>query len=86
MTSGINSRMKTAVSIPTDLFRRADRLAKRLKKSRSALYAAAVREYVAHHDPKAITAAVNAWIDRYGDPIDHGLIAHSKDMLRRIEW
>ena len=41
--------MKTAISIPDDLFSSADRLAKRLQMSRSELYARAVAEYVAAH-------------------------------------
>ena len=41
--------MKTAISIPDDLFSTADRLAKRLQMSRSELYARAVAEYVAEH-------------------------------------
>ena len=39
--------MKTAISIPDDVFVSADRLAKRLHMSRSELYARAVKEYVA---------------------------------------
>jgi antitoxin MazE6 len=41
--------MKTAISIPDDLFSSADRLAKRLHMSRSELYSRAVAEYVAEH-------------------------------------
>ena len=39
--------MKTAISIPDDIFLSADRLAKRLQMSRSELYARAVKQYVA---------------------------------------
>jgi len=38
--------MKTAISIPDEIFISADRLAKRLHMSRSELYARAVKEYV----------------------------------------
>ena len=38
--------MKTAISIPDEVFESADRLAKRLQMSRSELYARAVKEYV----------------------------------------
>ena len=37
--------MKTAISIPDDIFVTADRLAKRMRKSRSQLYSDAVAEY-----------------------------------------
>ena len=51
--------MKTAISVPDALFEEADRLAQRLKRSRSRIFADAVREYVARHDPDAVTAALD---------------------------
>ena len=39
--------MKTAISIPDDIFVSADRLAKRLNVSRSELYTRAVQQYIA---------------------------------------
>ena len=41
--------MKTAVSIPNELFKGAERLARRSKKSRSRLYSDALQEYLARH-------------------------------------
>ncbi len=38
--------MKTAISIPDDIFITADRLAKRLSMSRSELYTRAVQQYI----------------------------------------
>lgn len=38
--------MKTAISIPDEVFVSADRLAKRLNMSRSELYTRAIREYL----------------------------------------
>lgn len=52
--------MKTAISLPDALFASADSLAKRLKVSRSALYAAAVAEYVAKHRDADVTARLNS--------------------------
>jgi metal-responsive CopG/Arc/MetJ family transcriptional regulator len=52
--------VKTAVSIPDDLFASADALAKELGVSRSELYAAAVAEYVAKHRSGDVTARLNA--------------------------
>ena len=78
--------MKTAVSIPDDVFRRADRLAKRLKRSRSRLYADALREYVARHDPAAITASINEAIRLHGQPTDEVWLRAGMETLRRVEW
>jgi predicted transcriptional regulator len=41
--------MKTAISIPDDLFEKAEQLAERLDVSRSQLYARAIAEYAARH-------------------------------------
>jgi metal-responsive CopG/Arc/MetJ family transcriptional regulator len=41
--------MKTAISIPNKTFNSADRLAKKMKMSRSELYARAVEEFVTEH-------------------------------------
>lgn len=51
--------MKTAISIPDKVFAAAERLAKRLKKSRSQLYSEAVAEYTARHTPDEITESWN---------------------------
>jgi predicted transcriptional regulator len=55
--------MKTAVSIPDDLFRQADALAHHLGKSRSELYREALADYVARRDPAAVTTALNELAD-----------------------
>jgi hypothetical protein len=43
--------MKVAVSIPGPVFADAERLAKRLKASRSEVYARALKAFVANHAP-----------------------------------
>jgi metal-responsive CopG/Arc/MetJ family transcriptional regulator len=51
--------MKTAISLPDELFSAADALAGRLGVSRSELYATAVAEFLARHDSSDITARLN---------------------------
>jgi metal-responsive CopG/Arc/MetJ family transcriptional regulator len=51
--------MKTAISIPDDVFSDAEQLAHELKKSRSRLYGDAVREYIARHSAESITEALD---------------------------
>ncbi len=51
--------MKTAVSIPSQLFNEAERLAKGLRLSRSALYARALERFVQEANSAHITAALN---------------------------
>jgi metal-responsive CopG/Arc/MetJ family transcriptional regulator len=51
--------MKTAISLPDDLFSAADSLAQRLGVSRSALYSAAVAEFLAKHTESEVTARLD---------------------------
>jgi len=51
--------MKTAISIPDPIFSRAERFARRRKISRSALFAAAVSEYLEQHGEENLTERLN---------------------------
>lgn len=66
--SGHTLGMKTAVSVPNEVFERAERLAKRLKVSRSELYSQALREYLARHSPDEVTQALDAVWAELGAP------------------
>jgi metal-responsive CopG/Arc/MetJ family transcriptional regulator len=79
--------MKTAVSLPDDLFHAAERHAKRLKKSRSRLYAEALAEYLTRHSPEEITEAMNRVVDRLDKPeSDRFVAATARRVLERAEW
>jgi metal-responsive CopG/Arc/MetJ family transcriptional regulator len=51
--------MKVAVSIPEDLFESAEALGKRLRVSRSRLYATALAEFLAKHQGRKLTDRLN---------------------------
>jgi predicted transcriptional regulator len=78
--------MKTAVSIPDELFRKADELATRLGKSRSEVYREALADYVARREPGAVTRA----LDEIADEIaaEGGVFAAeaARRALQRSEW
>ena len=80
--------MKTAVSIPDDVFAGAERLAHRTKRSRSHIYSAAVREYVARHSGDAVTEAMNSALERVGvpDASDEFVSVAARSTLERVEW
>uniref|UniRef100_A0A7C2NY35 Ribbon-helix-helix protein, CopG family n=1 Tax=Schlesneria paludicola TaxID=360056 RepID=A0A7C2NY35_9PLAN len=78
--------MKTAVSIPDEVFEEAERLAGRLQTSRSQLYARALAEFVARHDDDRVTAAMNAVIDAVGQTPDDFTREAVGQALRRVEW
>jgi len=78
--------MKTAVSIPDDVFKRAELLARRTRKSRSRLYSDALREYVAGHFPDELTEAMNKVCAEVGSEKDAFVSAASRRVLERSEW
>lgn len=78
--------MKTAISLPDDLFESAEALAERLGMSRSELYATAVAEYLAKHRDEDITGKLN---EVYGDEssgIDPELRSAQARSASSAEW
>jgi metal-responsive CopG/Arc/MetJ family transcriptional regulator len=78
--------MKTAVSLPDDIFAEAEKLARRLKKSRSELYREAVAEYIARHDPDSITEAMNRVADQLDTRPDAFVSRAAYGVLERTQW
>lgn len=78
--------MKTAISIPDDVFEEAERLAQELKTSRSQLYSRAVSEFVARHSPDRITEAMNRVIEEVGDEVDEFSRRAAQLVFERVEW
>lgn len=58
--TGYTFLMKTAVSIPDDVFRDADETATRLGWSRSQLYTRAIRDFLEGQEDDPVTAALDA--------------------------
>jgi len=78
--------MKTAVSIPDDLFHRADELARALGTSRSRLYQEALAEYVLRRDPDSLTSELNRVVADVGGEPDPWLAEAARVTLERGEW
>jgi metal-responsive CopG/Arc/MetJ family transcriptional regulator len=78
--------MKTAISIPDELFEGAERLARRTKKSRSRLYGDALKEYLARHAPDEVTEAMNRACAEAGEGKDRFVSAAARRILERTEW
>jgi antitoxin MazE6 len=78
--------MKTAVSVPDDVFESAERLARRERRSRSEVYSAALREYVARHSPDEITDALNRVVADVGGTIDPFVARAALRILESTEW
>ena len=78
--------MKTAISLPDQLFRSGDTLAKRLGVSRSELYARALAEFIAKHKADQITQRLNAVYAAEGGRRDPALAAAQSRALPRESW
>ena len=78
--------MKTAISLPDAVFRAAERQAKRVRKSRSQLYAEALAEYLSRHAPDEVTEAMNHVVDQAGVGPDPFVHAAALAVLQRVEW
>jgi predicted transcriptional regulator len=80
--------MKTAVSVPDELFARVERLAQRSRRSRSEVYSAALREYVARHAPDEVTEALDRVAEQVGDSdTEHPFVERvSRRVLETNEW
>ncbi len=78
--------MKTAISLPDQLFRSGDVLAKRLGVSRSELYARALAEYLAKHRGEQITQRLNSVFATEDSGLDPSLTAAQARTLPRESW
>ena len=78
--------MKTAISLPDAVFKEAERLARRLKKTRSQLYREAVMEYLARRDPDAVTEAMDRVADQVDTYPEAWLSEAARRLLERSDW
>jgi metal-responsive CopG/Arc/MetJ family transcriptional regulator len=78
--------MKTAVSIPDEVFADAERLAKRMKRSRSEIFSRALAEYVARHTPDRVTESMNRTIAEVNEQTDPFVLVAAARSLSRNEW
>lgn len=78
--------MKTAISIPDELFSKAERLARKSGKSRSQLYQEALSEYILRRDPREVTKAMDATLDQVGSTSEAWSVEAARQALERTEW
>jgi metal-responsive CopG/Arc/MetJ family transcriptional regulator len=78
--------MKTAVSLPDDLFRMAETAARKLRLSRSQLYAAAIREFLERRRSSSITARLNKLYSQETSELDQAMYAAQIKSLESDSW
>jgi metal-responsive CopG/Arc/MetJ family transcriptional regulator len=78
--------MKTAISIPDEVFVAAEGLAERLGVSRSQLYSSAVAQFIAAHRSKGVTARLNAVYETESADLDPALMDLQNLSVPAEEW
>ncbi len=78
--------MKTAISIPDEVFESADALAEEMGVSRSQLYATAVAEFVAKHRTRDVTARLNEVYAKDSSGLGGALRTAQARSVRFSEW
>ncbi len=78
--------MKTAISVPDEIFRDAERYAKRAKKSRSQVFSEAVSEYLARRSSDVVTESLNSVLDGIGTDNDRFAVKAAKTTMQRVQW
>ena len=78
--------MKTAISLPDELFNEAESLASRLGLSRSGLYAAALEEFISRHRAKRISERLDAIYSAESSDLDPGVARAQRKTLKRSDW
>jgi metal-responsive CopG/Arc/MetJ family transcriptional regulator len=78
--------MKTAISIPDEVFVAAEGLAERMGVSRSQLYSSAIAQYIAAHRSKGVTARLNAVYEDNVAEIDPLILNIQDSSIPAEEW
>ncbi len=78
--------MKTAISVPDEVFEAAERAAKKLGVSRSEFYANAVREFVERYGRDGITESLNEIYSSVESGLDKPLSSMQWKSIPKEEW
>jgi len=78
--------MKTAISLPEDLFRLAEAAARKLKMSRSQLYATALAEFLERRQTSKVTERLNEIYSAEPARLDSALHSAQLKSLERDSW
>jgi len=78
--------MKTAISVPTEVFELSERLAKKLKISRSAVFAMAVKKLGEEFDESDLTARINAVCEEVDTSLEPAIRAYQSRVIGRSKW
>jgi metal-responsive CopG/Arc/MetJ family transcriptional regulator len=78
--------VKTAISLPEDLYRMAEAAARKLKISRSQLYATAIAEFLERRQTSKITERLNRIYAKERSELDPALQSAQLRSLEKNDW
>ncbi len=78
--------MKTAISVPNEVFQLSEKLAKKLKVSRSAIFAMGVKKLAEEHDEDEIIAQINRVCEKVDTSLDPTVRQYQNRILQREKW
>jgi metal-responsive CopG/Arc/MetJ family transcriptional regulator len=78
--------MKTAISLPDQLFRMAETAARKLRMSRSELYATALRDFLERRETSKITERINRVYPKESSQLDPALHSAQMRSLEKEDW
>lgn len=78
--------MKTAISLPDDLFTSADALARRLGVTRSGLIATALAEFVAKHKASRISERLDEVYGGTDSGVERSMSRAQRRVVEQSEW
>ena len=78
--------MKTAISVPDEIFELSEQLAKKLKVSRSKIFAMGVKKLAEEHDDDQVTARLNEFYSKEKAEIDPVVMKMAVLSLPKDEW
>jgi metal-responsive CopG/Arc/MetJ family transcriptional regulator len=78
--------MKTAISIPDNIYKRVERTIKRMGISRSKLFTLAIEEYIDNHNPSQITEKLDSLYNVESSDLDPGIKQMQGRSIEKEEW
>jgi metal-responsive CopG/Arc/MetJ family transcriptional regulator len=78
--------VKTAISLPDDLFRMAEAAARRLRMSRSQLYATALAEFLDRRRTSQVTERLNEIYSERPAKVDPAMSLAQSKSLQKDSW
>ena len=78
--------MKTAISIPDNLFKHAERTARNLKISRSHLFSVAIEEYLENHTQGQVAERLNSVYTTEENELDGNILKMQIQSINKEKW